>query len=244
MLFPRLTAVPSLSEPIDWPERFRQQAISCQNPLLKYYYQSGIPSSGTPLSEIEFLAIDFETTGLNPQRDAIISIGLVPFTLNRIRCREARHWLLKPDVPLKSASVIIHQITHADLDSAPDLTKILQPLLEALSGKIPVVHYQAIERPFLDQALKKRLGEGIHFPLVDTLSLEARVHRRKPMSLWSQILGKKPVSMRLADSRARYNLPFYTPHHALTDAIATAELLMAQMADRYSPDTPIAELWE
>ena len=32
-------------------------------------------------------------------------------------------------------------------------------------------------------------------------------------------------------------------HHALTDAIATAELLQAQVAGNYGPETPIGMLW-
>jgi DNA polymerase III subunit epsilon len=56
-------------------------------------------------------------------------------------------------------------------------------------------------------------------------------------------LGGKPVSIRLHDSRLRYGLPGYQPHHAVVDALATAELLQAQIAARFSPATPIGELW-
>jgi DNA polymerase-3 subunit epsilon len=38
-------------------------------------------------------------------------------------------------------------------------------------------------------------------------------------------------------------LPDYTPHHALTDAIATAELLQAQIAHHFSPDMPVKDFW-
>jgi DNA polymerase-3 subunit epsilon len=54
---------------------------------------------------------------------------------------------------------------------------------------------------------------------------------------------KRPESIRLADSRARYNLPAYAPHDALTDAIATAELMQAQIKYHFSPDTAIKKLW-
>ncbi|MDZ7811219.1 MAG: hypothetical protein U5L11_15760 [Arhodomonas sp.] len=56
-------------------------------------------------------------------------------------------------------------------------------------------------------------------------------------------LGKPPVSIRLNDSRARYGLPPYHAHHALVDALATAELFQAQIAAYYSPETPVGELW-
>jgi len=50
-------------------------------------------------------------------------------------------------------------------------------------------------------------------------------------------------SIRLADSRRRYGLPRYRPHHAMTDALSSAELLQAQVAHHFAPDTPIRDLW-
>ncbi|HAS3970887.1 TPA: 3'-5' exonuclease, partial [Vibrio cholerae] len=39
------------------------------------------------------------------------------------------------------------------------------------------------------------------------------------------------------------HLPPYSPHHALTDAIATAELFQAQCAYHLPPHTAIQSLW-
>ena len=38
----------------------------------------GAPARSTPLEELELLAVDMETTGLNPRRDRIVSVGWVP----------------------------------------------------------------------------------------------------------------------------------------------------------------------
>jgi DNA polymerase-3 subunit epsilon len=38
-------------------------------------------------------------------------------------------------------------------------------------------------------------------------------------------------------------LPLYQAHHALTDALATAELLQAQIATHYPADVTVGELW-
>jgi len=48
----------------------------------------------------------------------------------------------------------------------------------------------------------------------------------------------------LAPSRERYRLPRYRAHHALTDALASAELLQAQVAHRFSPQTQLNALWK
>ena len=228
----------------DWSTFYRQQAERVQDERLKAFYRAGVVAPSTPLEEVPFVAVDFETTGFDPQRDGIVSIGLVPFDLKRIHCAGARHWIVRPRTPLDKGSVVIHGITHSDIQAAPDLMRVLEYLLKALEGRIVVVHHRGIERPFLNVALEKRLHEGILFPVVDTMELEARVHRARPLSLWQKLRGVELESIRLVDSRSRYNLPYYHQHHALTDALATAELLMAQVAYRFSPQTPISELWK
>ena len=90
---------------------------------------------------------------------------------------------------------------------------------------------------------RQHLGEGLLFPIIDTMELEARVHPKRSVSWWDRLRGRKRISIRLADSRLRYGLPLYQAHHALTDALATAELLQAQVATHYSAKTPIGELW-
>lgn len=189
------------------------------------------------------VAIDFETTGLDSRQHSIVSIGLVPFTLGGIQLAGTRHWIVRPKLPLHQTSITIHGITHSDIDQAPDLEEILEELFASLNGRIPVVHYRNIERPFLDVALQWRLGEGIRFPVLDTMANEAYLHPNRHPSWWQKLIGKTPVSIRLPDSRLRYSLPHYAAHNALIDAIATAELLQAQVWHHFSPETPIGDLW-
>ena len=233
----------------EWPELFKERARSARDSRLERFYRAGTINADTPLSQVPFVAMDFETTGLNPAKDAIVSIGLVPFDLRRIRCKDARHWIVNPHKPMAEQAVVIHGITHSEVKAAPDLLLILDELLAALAGCVVVVHHQAIERGFLAAALQARLNEDIVFPVVDTMELEARLHRDQPLGLFgllkrlAHLRRQPPASIRLADSRARYQLPFYQPHHALTDALATAELLQAHLAHHYQPDTQIGEIW-
>jgi DNA polymerase-3 subunit epsilon len=230
--------------PPDWPALFAQLAQTARDPRLARFYQAGTVSANTPLEQAPLLALDVETTGLDSRRDSIVSLGLVPFDLRRIRCREANYWVVKPMCELSSQSVTFHHITHSDIHNAPRLDAVLEPLLTAMAGKIMVVHYRPIERDFLDQALRHLLGEGLQFPVIDTMQLEARLHPRKRQPGWlRQLLGKPSVSIRLADSRLRYGLPLYQAHHALTDAVARAELLQAQSATHFPPTTPVGDLW-
>lgn len=226
-----------------WPQRLAKLAEAAQDPRLSRFYKASCVAPETPIEAVPMVALDFETTGLDPARNGIVSIGLVSFSTHRIRCRDARHWILQPRLPLPQKSITLHGITHSDIDQAPDLEDILDDVLTALAGRVVVVHYRGIERPFFNQALRERINESIEFPVIDTMALEARLYPNRNRSWFGRILGKPPISIRLADSRVRYGLPHYQPHHALTDALATAELLQAQLQHHYSPETPVGELW-
>lgn len=229
----------------DWPARFAALAEAAQDPRLRAFYAAGAVAGDTPLAEVPMVAIDVETTGLDPARDEIVSIGLLPMTLERIASSASRYWVVRPRIELNPESVVIHAITHAQIEAAPDFGDIVDELLPALAGRVVVVHCRDIERSFLDRALKARIGEGIEFPVIDTMDLEARIHRAARPGFFARLFGKRPapVSIRLADSRTRYHLPRYRAHHALTDALATAELLQAQVAHRFAPETSLRDLW-
>ncbi|MGN0923437.1 3'-5' exonuclease [Ectopseudomonas mendocina] len=227
----------------DWSQRFAELAASSQDERLRAYYAAGCIAADTPLADVPLVALDVETTGLDPHQHAIVSLGLVPMDLQRIRCAEARYWVVKPTSELSAESVTFHHITHSDIRHAPRLASVLDELLEALAGKVVVAHYRKIERNFLNQALRLHLGEGLVFPIIDTMELEARVHPKRSVSWWDRLRGRERISIRLADSRLRYGLPLYSAHHALTDALACGELLQAQVATHYPAHTPVGAVW-
>ncbi|MDO9596606.1 MAG: 3'-5' exonuclease [Azoarcus sp.] len=232
------------TETPDWPLRFQALAGTARDHRLQAFYAAGAVTGDTPMSAVPLMALDVETTGLDPVKDGIVSIGLVPMRLDRIFASKSRHWILKPRAPLAAKSVTIHGITDSQIESAPDLIDILDEMLHAIAGHVVVVHCRALERQFLTGALRTRIGETIEFPVIDTMELEARLYRKKHPGLIARLFGHRQVSIRLAASRGRYGLPRYRPHHALTDALASAELLQAQIAHRFSPDTPLSTLWK
>lgn len=229
-------------EVLNWQAFLKHKAQLAQDQRLKAFYQVGTYSEDTLISEAEFVALDFETTGLDANQNSIISIGLVPFDLKRIYCKRSKHWLIRPQDKLQEDSIVIHGITHSDLQGAPDLRRILDEVLTELAGKVVVVHYRRIERDFFDTNLRALINEGIVFPLIDTMQIEANVQHSQ-RSFINKLIGNNKISLRLAHSRDRYNLPTYTAHDALIDAIATAELFQAQSRYHFKPSTQLRELW-
>jgi DNA polymerase-3 subunit epsilon len=227
----------------DWADYFARQARSCRAPALASFYAAGVPGDKRPIGDIPLMALDFETTGMDPVEHAIVSIGMVPFDLHVIRPAAGRYWVVKPPKPLREESIAFHRITHSQVEHAPPIAAILDDVLAELAGHLVVVHYRNIERPFLDAAFMAARGEHCLFPLIDTMALEARWERQGRLQRIKRFFGIRPTSIRLADSRRRYGLPHYSSHHAKLDAMATAELFQAQVARHYAPDTPVSDLW-
>lgn len=227
----------------DWQEFIKQQKQTCKEPALQRFYHASFPEPHTPIGEVPMMALDFETTGMDASKHTILSIGMVPFNLQSIRPADGKYWVVKPQSDLHEESIIYHRITHSEIESAPDINDVLDDILDQIAGHLVVVHYHNIERRFLDKALINNRGESCLFPMIDTMLIEARFERVQRFQNLKRWFGIAPPSIRLDASRKRYNLPRYSSHHAKVDALATAELLQAQIAKHYSPKTPISALW-
>lgn len=227
----------------NWPDYLASRAQRVREPRLASFYAQGTLDPDTPIGEAPLVAMDFETTGLDGSRHDIVSVGVMPFTLGRIRPADGRYWVLSPRRQLSDESVAFHHITHAEVADAPDFAAIIDELLPLLAGRLVVVHYRQLERTFLDAAIRERLGEGLLMPMIDTMSLEARIHRQPWWARLRRWAGRPMASIRLHESRQRYHLPAYTGHHALVDSLATAELLQAQILYHYDWQTPVSALW-
>jgi DNA polymerase-3 subunit epsilon len=189
------------------------------------FYKAGFSALEKPLKETRFVAVDIETTGFDPKNDRIVSIGLVEFDLRRIILSTNRHWLVNPG-SLSDSSVVVHGITHSDVESAPEIDKVIADVVSALEGRIVVVHYRAMEREFFRQLSMRLWQQPWLFPVIDTFSLEC-AFLNSSRTTWQRLIRKPLPSLRLPDARQRYGLPDYENHNALIDAIATAELFQA-----------------
>jgi len=190
---------------------------------MRDYYQEDYPTLDTAWCDMDFLAIDLETTGLDARTDEILSFGFVPIRKGLVHLAEARHMLVRPTRPVPEQTAIIHGLLDGYLENAPPLDKVLPKVLKAMTGLVPVAHHAPVEREFLSNACKQLYGQPLVVPYVDTLRLEKRFMERRQDAI-------STGALRLNAARERYNLPRYKAHNAMMDAIATAELFLAQVA--------------
>ncbi|NRA55153.1 MAG: 3'-5' exonuclease [Gammaproteobacteria bacterium] len=195
--------------------------LKATDPAMQQYIAQGCDLS-QPYNQLELLSVDLEMTGLNAKKHEIISMGWVPIIAGEIILSQARHILVKPQAGVGD-SATIHGIHDHQLDDAMPLSLALEQLLQAMQGRVLVAHHGALDIAFIQQAAKKLYGHKLPFDLLDTLLLEAKRLQRQGSHYDKQ-------KLRLYACCERYQLPPLSAHNALSDALATAQLLLAQAA--------------
>lgn len=192
---------------------------------LKNFLMTPLVDVDTPAEKVEYLVIDFETTGLDYRNDHIISMGFTEIKSGRIQLNKSEHHLVKTKKRLTSDNVSIHQITDDELNSGISVQRMMNLVLQHLAGKVMVAHYKNIEQNFIQKISQHLFGHELPLQIVDTLAIEAN----KLQKLNHPIIANQ---LRLFNLREQYHLPRYHAHNAMEDAIATAELLLAQISHR------------
>lgn len=171
--------------------------------------------------QVPWLALDLETNGLDPAQDAILAAGWVPLKPPRIRLFEADYGVVK-STTLLSQSAVIHQLSSKDIAAGESLERILKRLARQLEDAILVAHHAPFDWQFLQKAFAEYGIKANPLAVFDTLKFEQR--RLKRQKDW---LEKGELT--LAACRERYHLVKTKQHHALSDAVACAELFLAQV---------------
>ena len=190
------------------------------------YLSVPLATSKDSCRDADIVALDLETTGLDPKKDKILSYGLVHLRRLSILLESSRHGLICVDEEIPEASAVIHRITDDLAASGQPLAEVLPILLNELKGRIMLVHYARIEQSFMDAACRDLYGVPFVIPTIDTLVLAQRLFEIRNHTI-------QAGNLRLFNLRHQYNLPQYQAHNALSDALATAELFLAMAAEMY-----------
>jgi DNA polymerase-3 subunit epsilon len=166
---------------------------------------------------VEFAALDFETTGLDRERDAIVSFGVVPVRGGRLIVGEAVHQLVVPEVPSSAESMRIHGILPKDLDGALPLPEAAEALGGALEGRFLLTWFASVEIGFL-----RRMYGGRRRWVGRTIDVRQLVIELESL--------QQDVRQSLSSAAEHYGVPVANPHQALDDAMVTAQLFLVVAA--------------
>ncbi len=162
----------------------------------------------TPLERVTFVAVDVETTGLDPRRDAIVEIGAVRIQGGRLLDEFATLVYIDRTIPFQAQQV--HGISNAMLVGQPRTRDAMQLFL-GFSGDGALVEHslRAFDVAFLERASDSKLPE----PYVNTCTLSRKLFPHLP-------------SHSLEACCKRFRIANDQKHRALSDARATGELLL------------------
>lgn len=189
------------------------------------------PDEDIALDQQSYLVIDIETSGFNPRKDAILSVGFVPIEKGRINLAKAEHYYINDALNINPDSAVVNHITPQMLSQGEPLKQVLNYLFQSLIDHVPIAHGCWIEQQFLAAQLESIWNlKKLPLQWLDTLQIEkARIAN-----------GCVPhhQDVRLTNLRQRYHLPEYQAHNALYDAIATAELFQVMTRAIYASKQP------
>lgn len=123
----------------------------------------------TPVSEVRFVVLDSETTGLDPRRDRLITIGAVAVENGEIRLDDSFEALLKLDY--NRASVTIHGITRDEASAGMDEPEALELFLDYLRDGVIVGHHIGHDIQTLNAAYARHFEMQLKNRALDTMDL-------------------------------------------------------------------------
>lgn len=198
-------------------------ALRRRSPAGRRFAAAGRPGTRLDWREARFCALDLELTGLDPVADNIIAVGLVPIAGGRAQLGVARYSLVASERRSHPTAVLTHRLRDADLAGAPPLSQVRELILDGFAGAVPVFHHAAVETAFLSRA-------GIRVPpAVDTEQLARRY--------LAQQGAETPVSLSLTALSAQLGQVAEPAHHALGDALTTAQAFIALASLLSQPQT-------
>jgi DNA polymerase III subunit epsilon len=196
------------------------------------FADAGRPDGALGWRDVEWCAVDLEMTGLNPRSDEIVAIGAIPISGGRVILGGGMYTLVRASKRSQPGAVLVHKLRLADVQDAPTLDEGIDMLLGALAGRVPVFHTAAIESSFLGRQFARR---RVRLPAAaDTEALGRAWLRHRDGS--DRAL---PHGIALGRLAATLGQPAEAPHHALADALTTAQVFiaLASLLDSVTPQT-------
>ena len=200
-------------------ERALAKLAEFPDATLADYARADWPDPAIAVTKAPLLGLDFELDGLT--RDAhLLQAGWLPFAGRSISLEGASSHDIRSYADLDREAVTVHGIgsERASVGSRP--REVITKLIRCLSGRVMVAHAAGIERSALQRVSQSLFGVSLPIRSICTLEIERK--------LAPNLVGQGVY--RLGACRARYGLPEYAAHDALTDALAAAELFQAQLS--------------
>nr|WP_199868950.1 3'-5' exonuclease [Pseudomonas sp. CFBP 13719] len=189
------------------------------------------PLADCSLREQRWVVLDLETSGLNLNKDQVLSIGAVVIEDGAVDFSQQFERTLLREQPRLGASVLIHGLGPEAIAAGQVPADALLDFMTFV-GDSPLLAFHApFDEHMLGRALKDSLGYTLQHLFIDVAELA-------PMLCPDALLR----AAGLDDWTTHFGLQVGERHHASADALVTAELamLLFSRARRQGLDSPCA----
>jgi len=166
-----------------------------------------------------YIVVDVESSGLNMVRDSLISIGAVAVCEGVIDANDAFEVVLRQDQVSSHENILIHGIGGSAQREGVEPADALLAFLDYV-GRAPLVAYHAeFDQAMIGRALREFLGKDLDLPWIDLAWVMPELFR--------ELIDGQVV---LDEWLQRFDIENILRHNAVSDAYATAKLLLIAQA--------------
>ena len=170
------------------------------------------------IEDVSFVVLDLETTGVRPADDEILAIGAVRMRGTRILIGQTFYRLVAPERARWDATVAVHRLRPQDVAHALTVRDVWPLFQEFCEGSVLVGYRVRLDRAFLKRvALRGDAWARAHI-WIDVHKLSMWLERGRFRWPWQR------EEVALEELAQRYGLPLLQRHHALADALLTAQI--------------------
>jgi DNA polymerase III subunit epsilon len=129
----------------------------------------------TPIEEVRFVVLDSETTGLNPRKDRIVTIGAIAVVNHEVLIEDSFEALLK--VEYNSSAVTVHGMTREESRTGLNEPEALDQFLRYLSNGVIVGHHIGHDVETFNAGYERHFGFRLKNLSLDTMDLTLHLER-------------------------------------------------------------------
>ena len=165
----------------------------------------------------EYVVFDSETTGLDPKKDHIITIGAVKIKENKILTSQTFEALVKRD-EIGKASIEIHGIRPIDVQNGKSIEEEIRQFLYFIGSRPLIGYYLEFDIAMINKYIKPMLGI--------TLPNEAIEVSELYFDKKIELIPQGNIDLRFDTILKDCNIPNMGVHNAVNDAIMTAMIYL------------------
>lgn len=173
---------------------------------------------------VNLLAIDFEFTQLDPKNSKFLSAGWISGHDRQIDLQSAYYRTIRARGDF-AQSPIIHGLTPKTLAQGVHARDMFNDLMASVANHIVVIHHAD-----LDIGMLRELATRLECDMPDIFAIDTLIMGKYILEKKSTYIPKHN-ELNLSGCREKMGLPPAPVHNALDDALASLELLYAQLTN-------------